>query len=175
MIRKFAFILLLFFAAVLPVHAGKIHCRSGIITAAELSRADIKITNLGQHGFPVFPAEKVYAVLTIVPGNMRAISIFDHTLSLYGVDYPCVGILRNGKFEYYTGEVKSTSPLQLIFILDGKAVAASGQVEIFLKSNLGDESVFYDTPVPFEVIGKKLPTAPGKIPANGLLKVELVK
>ena len=67
MIRKFAFILLLFFAAVLPVHAGKIHCRSGIITAAELSRGRYQFPqSLGHreiHKRPVFVAKLVDEII----------------------------------------------------------------------------------------------------------------
>lgn len=170
--KKIIFILLLL--AVLPaLQAAKLHCRSGVITNAELTRAEIKITNLSQHGFPVFPAKRIYAVLTIVPAPLRTISIFDHSLNLFGVDYPCVGIFRNGKFEYFTGEVKSTSPQQLIFILDGSNVSDNDAVvNIILKSNLGDAASFHDTPVPFNFINRNQPVVPGKIPANGLLKIE---
>ena len=175
MVKKFAAAILLGLFIFPAVQAGKLHCRSGMVLAAELTRVDLKVANLSQHGFPEFPAERIYAVVTIKLDEIRNISIFDYKLNLNGVDYSCVALWRGNRFEYTVDTVKSPAVQQLLFIVDNKVVTSSDQLTITLKSCLTDARDMYDLPVPFTVIGNKAPTAPGKVPAAGSLKVKLIK
>ncbi len=172
MLKKIAFL----FIAALVISgqldaAGVRHSRSGKILAAEISLGDVKIANLAPYHFPDLPISKAYAVVSVELGDMRVISIFDYTLNVYGVDYPCVAVWRNGRYEYFNGDIKEKGIQQLLFVIDAKVATTQGTIDILLKNNYHSSGGKYDMILPFSIIGKRLPTAPGRIPATGLLEL----
>ncbi len=171
MLKKLFAVSILFLVASFPLQADVLRCRSGVITGAELTMANVQITNLSTLGFPDMPTNRCYAVLSIKPDDLRVFSIFDYALQVAGVEFPCVAVLRNGKFEYYTGNVSSSGTQQLLFILDAKVVSDNKSLDITLKSKLNDPDGKFDMIVPFTVIGNKQPTAAGRIPATGILEL----
>ncbi|MBE6356090.1 MAG: hypothetical protein E7058_03135 [Lentisphaerae bacterium] len=167
---------LLFFSALFCslslTAAGTMHCRSGMISAAEVSTADIKIANFTGFGFRLpIPAKWGYATVTITPSDMRVVSIFDYSLEISGVKYPCVAIWNGKQFEYTVKDVQSSSPVQLLFIIDKDMIIGSRTTNIKLRSNLSEAKDMYTISVPFTVIGKKMPTVPANIPAAGILEL----
>ena len=169
--KKFFALAILFLITINTLQADILRCRSGIIVGAELSTANIQIANLSTLGFPQLPVNRCYAVVSIKPDDLRVFSIFDYSLLVAGVEFPCVAVLRNGKFEYFTGNVSTTGIQQLLFILDAKVVSGSKDIDITLKSKLNDPAGKFDTVVPFSIIGSRQPTAPNKIPSDGLLEL----
>lgn len=154
------------------VRGELLHCRSGIINAAEISSANINIANFTGLGFTALPEQKAYAVVSLKLNDMRAISIFDYRLNVSGVDFPCAALWRNNRFEYFTGDIKSSGTQQMLFIIDRKLILDPKRVKLTLKSNIAAAGNIYDTEVPFSVIGSRMPTAAGRIPADGLLELD---
>ena len=153
--------------------AGEIHCRSGVIKAAQLTRLNVSIAKLDPLAFPNLPANKIFAVVSIKLDDLRPLSIFDYTLEAFGVSSPCVALRRNGRFEYFTESVSGPAIQQMLFVVDGSLVSGGQKVEnLTLRSALSDGKNVYRTVIPFSVIGSRPPTAPGSIPADGMLEME---
>ena len=172
MLKKIALLsLFVFIAAAQLDAAGVRHSRSGKIMAAELSTADVKIANLAPYHFPNLPINKAYAVISLELNDMRILSIFDYTINIAGTDFPCVALWRNGQFEYFTDNIKGTGVQQMLFIVDSKIITTEKTIDIELKNNYSGANSQYNMILPLSVIGNRLPTAPGKIPAAGLLEL----
>ena len=166
--KIFLFFAVLFFSFSLSA-AGYLYCRSGIVLAAEVTTADIKITNFTGHGFrlPV-PDKRGYAAITIKPNDMRAVSIFDYSLEISSISFPCVAIWNGSKFEYSTKDIQSSNPVQLLFIIDKEMIIGDKILNTVFKSNFVQGSNAYSITLPATIIGKKMPTVPNKIPAAGI-------
>ena len=114
MSRKFFAVLAFVSVLTASLYAGKQHCRSGEVLAAELTSAKINVANLPPLAFPATPANKVYAVVSIRLNDLRALSIFDYTLNFSGVEFPCIALWRNNRFEYFTGDISGKQIQQII-------------------------------------------------------------
>ena len=169
--KKFLVLAFLFITLSLPA-AGFLHCRSGSIIAAQITTANLKITNFTGHGFRLPISDKrAYAVVTIKPSDMRVISIFDYSLELSGVPFPCVAVWKQNHFEYTVNDVQSTQPVQILFIIDKEMLIGSSTINAIIKSNFSTAKDVYSVTVPFSVIGSRTPFAPGQIPAAGILEL----
>ena len=166
--RSFLLLLLMLFSAI-SADAGIKHYRSGVIVAAEVTKAKLAIANLPPLAFPDLPPEHAYAVVSVKLDDMRELSIFDYSLDIQGTPWRCVALYRNNRYEYFPGDMHGTGVMQMVFVVDSKLIPASGMVNAVLKSNLSDARFGYDTPVQCKIIGNKMPTAPRAIPAAGLL------
>lgn len=168
---------LLLFAVLLSLNlatAGIMHCRSGIVLAAEVTFANIKINNFTGAGFQLPPASsRAYAVVTIKPNDMRAFSIFDYSLQLSGVTFPCVAIWNKNAFEYTVNDIKGSGNIQLLFILDRNMIIDQNKIDIMLNSNLSNVKDIYTSEVPFKVIGTRTPTLPNRVSAAGMLELKI--
>ena len=153
------------------VFAGIRHYRSGVILAAEISKAKINIAGFQALAFPNIPQNKSFAVISVKLDPARELSIFDYSLEIKGQSWPCVAVYRNNRYEYTTVDVnvRGGGVMQMLFIIDGANIPASGEINAILKSNLSDARFYYDTEIPCKIIGSKMPTAPRSIPAAGLL------
>lgn len=171
MSKKFFIIFSFAVFTFLPLQADVLRCRSGIIIGAELTMANVNIASLSTLGFPQMPVNRCYAIISIKPDDLRSFSIFDYTLQVAGLEFPCVAIWRNGKFEYFTDSVEASAPQQLLFIIDSKVISDNKSIDITLKSKLNDPDGKWDIVVPFTVIGNKPPTAISRIPARGILEL----
>lgn len=166
--RSFLLLLPVLFLAVTAA-AGIKHYRSGVIVAAEVTKAKLNIANLPPLAFPDLPPDRAYAVVSVKLDDMRELSIFDYSLDIHGTPWRCIALYRNNRYEYFSGDIHGTGVMQMLFAVDAKLIPASGTVNAVLKSNLSDARFGYDAPIPCKVIGNKLPTAPRAIPAAGLL------
>ena len=171
MSRKIFTVLALVSVLTTSLYAGKQHCRSGEVLAAELTSAKINIVNLPSLAFPAMPANKVYALISIKLNDLRALSIFDYTLNFSVVEFPCVALWRNNRFEYFTGDISGNQIQQMLFVIDSQYVSGLKKLNISLKNKFSPANDQYNTQIPFANIGSKMPTAPNKIPATGLLEI----
>ena len=173
MLKRSMVVILTLSALMLHVEAGEIHCRSGVVKAAQLTRQNLSIANLNPLAFPGMPANKIFAVVSIKPDDLRSISIFDYSLEAYGVSFPCAAVRRSGRFEYFTGDINASGIQQLLFVLDGAMISGNQKVEnLVLRSNLADPGSIYRTSIPFSFIGNRPPTAPESIAPGGALEIE---
>jgi len=170
MIRRILFLTVVLFTV--TVNAGLLHCRSGVINAAEISTANITIANFSGFGFSNLPESRAYAIVSLKLNDMRSISIFDYSLNVSGIDFPCAALWKNNRFEYFTGDIRGSGTQQMLFIIDRKLLLESKRIKLMLKSNLSEAKHVYETEVPFTVINSRMPSAPGRIPAEGLLELD---
>jgi hypothetical protein len=171
MSRKFFAVLAFVSVLTASLYAGKQHCRSGEVLAAELTSAKINVANLPPLAFPATPANKVYAVVSIRLNDLRALSIFDYTLNFSGVEFPCIALWRNNRFEYFTGDISGKQIQQMLFVIDSQYISGLNKLNISLKNKFSPANDQYNTQIPFVNIGTKMPTPPNKIPGTGLLEI----
>ena len=159
-----------FFLLIVTVAASAdvLYFRSGTITAAEVTTREIAIKNLDTVTFNSLPGQKAYAILSadIVPS--RKISIFDYSLVADGMSYPCVALSTGKQFICSDQVFSGKNVKQLLFIVN--AANLSRVKNFTLHCNLAPANGTYDLIVPFTNIGSRMPTAPEKIPATGLLE-----
>ena len=79
--RSFLLLLPVLFLAVTAA-AGIKHYRSGVIVAAEVTKAKLNIAHLPPLAFPDLPPDRAYAVVSVKLDDMRELSIFDYSLGL---------------------------------------------------------------------------------------------
>ena len=144
------------------------HYRSGDILAAEISKANVNIVNFSALAFPNMPQNKAYAVISVKLDSARELSIFDYSLEIKGQTWACVALYRNSRYEYTSVDIHGNGVMQMLFVIDGTSLPASGTVDATLKSNLSDARFYYDAVIPCKIIGSKMPTAPAAIPAAGM-------
>lgn len=180
------FLALLFTASVLC--GATVDFRSGKVLRAELSTvapAGLKLIN------PIYsdlPANPVYAAVTILFNPGRSISLHDYAIHIFGRNYPCAAILKEGslfaiaeetKGKYASGRFdwkkeESTSPntrYTLFFILESSEISsAKGQTESLIFKPLFPPSETFEKKLNFNNLGSTPFTAPGRVPRSGLMK-----
>ena len=75
------------------------------------------------------------------------------------------------QYHLFTDNIKGTGVQQMLFIVDSKIITTEKTIDIELKNNYSGANSQYNMILPLSVIGNRLPTAPGKIPAAGLLEL----
>ena len=166
--------ILVLYLAVMAIHAyaeGILNCRSGKITAAQLTSAPINIAKLPPELRQQFPANCTYAIVSIQLNDMCKISIFDYILEISDIQFPCYALMRNGKFEYLTEEISGKGNMQMLFPVNSQLLSSQGKIDIILKSSLADPKNIYEILVPFTMLGKQAPTPAANIPESGLLEL----
>jgi len=170
MLKKF--LLICFALLTVSVYAEDIlYCRSGKITAAQLTTAKINIAKLPPELLQQFPQNCTYAVVSLQLNDMCKISIFDYVLEISDIKFPCYALMRNGKFEYFTEEISGKGNMQMLFPLNSLLLSSQGKIDITLKSNLADPKNIYEIQIPFSAIGSKTPTPAASIPSTGILEL----
>ncbi|MCI5778763.1 MAG: hypothetical protein MR051_02935 [Lentisphaeria bacterium] len=161
-------LLLLIVSALLPVEAAVRRFRSGEILAAELTSSEVPVRDLNPAAFPALPSRRLCAVLSVRLDYGRKISIFDYSLEVQGVAYPCVAINDGSGFVSTERDFSDTGVLQLLFILDARTPLRPGPLT--LKCNLPPTTGVYDRGVPFRSLDRSGATPPDRIPASGVME-----
>jgi hypothetical protein len=169
MFKRFVLLIVTVLLATFSAYAESKHYRSGVILAAEITKANISVANLSSLAFPNMPRNRAYAVISVKLDPARELSIFDYSLEIKGQTWPCAALYRNNRYEYTTVDIHGNGVMQMLFIVDSSIIPASGVVNAVLKSNLSDARFYYDAEIPCKIIGSKMPAAPHAVPASGLL------
>jgi len=161
---------LLFFAATLA--GASADFRGGKILNAEISAATPSgLGTIDPILYPYLPEKKIYAAVTVTCHAGRTLSVFDYSLDLFGKSYPCIAIRENNgafstdvKRNYQSGTGKKYT---LLFIMQ-ESLFTGNTEKLYLKANFPPESRSQQEVV-FRILGAAPFTAPGAIPAAGLM------
>ena len=79
MFKRFVLLIVTVLLATFSAYAESKHYRSGVILAAEITKANISVANLSSLAFPNMPQNKAYAVISVKLDSARELSIFDYS------------------------------------------------------------------------------------------------
>lgn len=108
-------------------------CRSGEVTTASSSSVLPAISDLDEYAFDKKEGNYRYVTVTIRPDAGRAMSIFDYSLLIGTVDYPCIA-LRVGNGAYSASDRTVTDfggqDVSLLFRLPASALYSRQDVNL---------------------------------------------
>ena len=155
------------------VCAGSRPFRSGIILAAELSKAPQQIRNFDESAYPELPRQNIiYAQVVLTVFNGRALSRFDYSINAFGQDCKCVAIkTADGPWIADNGDIqfpKEKQKYAMLFILDNRVAGLDNKEKLSLKCNY-PPAKYAETPLIFTNRKTANFTRAGQIPAKGIL------
>lgn len=171
---KYALSLLAGTLVMMAAAAETIPFRGGDVLAAELTRSEPAIRNLGSFDFEFEFTNRVYALVTVKLTAGRTLGTHDYSIEIVGRQYPCVAIRAgNGEFDAGVREFNPVSQSELygmLFIIDGNLVGVDKVKTFDLKCNApGRNDTFA---LPFANLGTRTFTAADRIAASGAFQLE---
>ncbi|MDD2404770.1 MAG: hypothetical protein PHV75_09270 [Victivallaceae bacterium] len=147
--------------------------RLGVISVAEITTSQVRVTNLDPHAFPDNYDRTAYAVVVCKLDPMRSLSIYDFTLRDSKFRrYPCIALRAGlGDFDGEKWKIDRTVPdswYSMLFKLESPIVATGSTVKMTLEYTytLGESA---NLEVPFKFIGRNSLTSVNQIPSTGKL------
>ena len=167
--------LLLFLALspILPLCAGAIAFRSGVILAAELTSAKQSIDDFDEADCTELPREnRVYAAVTLHLFPGRALTRYDFVLNAFGTDCKCVATrVGTSPWKCQSGDISVSEKgkkYALLFILDGRVAGINATEKLNLKCNF-KPAKYAETSIVFTNRRGENFTSSEQIPETGVL------